>query len=103
MGTAMRELRTAVMILVDVSWDGRDGVSQNSSARMEDKSISGACIRLKTPIEVGQRLRIQWRFEQFSGICKYCRSEGRDYVVGIERENRRERMENETVRKDAPS
>ena len=83
MGSAMRELRTAVMILVDVSWEGHDGVPRNSAARMEDKSPSGACLRIKAPVELGQNLRVQWRFEQFSGVCKYCRSEGREYIIGI--------------------
>jgi hypothetical protein len=53
---------------------------------MEDKSAGGACIRVKTPIQVGSKLSVQWRWEQFSGIAKYCRSEGRDYVVGIQRD-----------------
>jgi hypothetical protein len=53
---------------------------------MEDKSLSGACIRVKKPIEVGVRLRIQWRFEQFSGVVKYCRREDWDYVAGIQRD-----------------
>jgi hypothetical protein len=86
MGTAMRELRTAVMILVDVSWQSPSGSPQTTSARMEDRSPSGACIRIKTPIEVGAQLRVQWRFEQFSGVCKYCRREGYEYVVGIQRD-----------------
>jgi hypothetical protein len=87
MGTAMRELRTAVMILVQVSWQTPAGDMEAVPARMEDKSANGACIRIKTPIAVGTRLRIQWRFEQFSGTCKYCRNEGREYLVGIQRES----------------
>jgi hypothetical protein len=35
---------------------------------------------------VGSKVRIQWRFEQFSGTAKYCRGEGREYVVGIQRD-----------------
>jgi hypothetical protein len=86
MGTAMRELRTAVMILVDATWDDREGTSHKVSARMEDKSAGGACLRVKAPVEVGAMLTIRWRFEEFSGICKYCRCEGREYVIGIQRD-----------------
>lgn len=86
MNTAMRELRTPVMILVELSWEDPSGNFRSVSARMEDKSLSGACIRMKKPVEVGSRVRIQWRFEQFSGMVKYCRLEEWDYVVGIQRD-----------------
>jgi hypothetical protein len=85
----MRELRTAVLTLVEASWEDQSGNLQTVAARMEDKSVSGACIRIKTPITVGSKLRIEWRLEQFSGIAKYCRSEGREYLVGIQREMHR--------------
>lgn len=82
----MYELRTAVMILVEVSWKDQSGNSQTVSARMEDKSAGGACIRLKMAVGVGIRLKIQSKWESFSGIAKYCRSEGREYVVGLQRD-----------------
>ncbi|MFY9743456.1 MAG: hypothetical protein WA252_12320 [Candidatus Sulfotelmatobacter sp.] len=85
MAAAMPELRTPVMILVDVSWEEQNGVVQKARACMEDKSASGACLRMKTPVVEGSRLSIQWRFEQFAGIVRYCRREGREYVVGIQR------------------
>lgn len=83
----MPELRTPVMTLVEASWEDSDGVSQKITARMEDKSVGGACIRVKTPIRVGSKLRIQWRFDQFTGAVRYCRGEGREYVVGIQRDS----------------
>jgi hypothetical protein len=55
---------------------------------MEDKSAGGACIRIKTPIAVGSKLTVQWRFERFSGTAKYCRSEGHEYLVGIQKDRR---------------
>ena len=73
----MPEFRMAVMTLVEASWEDQNGALRTVSARMEDKSAGGACIRINTPIEVGSRLKIQWRFEQFSGTARYCRSEGR--------------------------
>jgi hypothetical protein len=83
----MPELRTPVMTLVEASWEDSDGVSQKITARMEDKSVGGACIRVKTPIRVGSKLRIQWRFDQFTGAVRYCRGEGREYLVGIQRDS----------------
>ena len=82
----MRELRSAVMIRVEASWLDQNGTWQVMPARMEDKSVSGACIRFKKPIAVGAKLKIQSPFEQFSGITKYCRSDGWDFLVGIRRD-----------------
>jgi len=82
----MPDFRTAVMTLVEASWEDESGALRTAPACMEDKSTGGARIRINTPIGVGAKLRIQWRFEQFSGTAKYCRSEGKDYVVGIQRE-----------------
>jgi len=87
MSTTMREVRSPVMTMVEVSWEDRSGSPQTAAARMEDRSISGACIRMKMAIGVGSRLRIGWRFDQFSGVCKYCRREGHEYVVGILRDS----------------
>src|SRR3984885_826628 len=66
--------------------EDQSGASQTVAARMEDRSSGGACIRVKTAIGVGSKVRVQWCFEQFSGTAKYCRSEGRKYVVGIQRD-----------------
>jgi hypothetical protein len=74
------------MILVEVSWENQDGTLQTVPARMEDKSARGACIRVKTRIAVGSQLRIQGRWEQFSGIARSCRKEGNEYLVGIQRD-----------------
>lgn len=86
MNAAMPELRSAVMIVVEVSWEDNTGACKRESARMEDKSPGGACLRLKTAVAPGAKLRVQWRFEQFSGVVKYCRSEGHEFVVGIQRD-----------------
>ncbi len=87
----MPEPRTAVMILVEASWEDQSGTLQTARARMENKSASGACIRVKTRIRVGTRVRIQWRWEEFTGISKYCRTDGGEYRVGLQREAKKER------------
>lgn len=86
MSTATREPRSAVMILAEASWEDQSGTAHTIPARMEDKSASGACIRVKVPIQVGSKLRIQAPWEQFTGTTKYCRSEGREFMVGIQRD-----------------
>ena len=80
------EPRTAVMIVVEASWQDEKGILQRERARMENTSISGACIRLRKQIDVGAKLRVQWRWEEFSGVARYCRKDGMDYLVGIQRD-----------------
>ena len=80
------EQRTAVMILVEVTWEDQSGTAQKTRACMVNRSSGGACIRLRQPIYVGAKLRVQWRWEQFTGTTRYCRTEGRDYYVGIQRD-----------------
>jgi hypothetical protein len=81
------ELRTPVMTLVEASWEDPTGAWYTGTARMEDRSRGGACIRVKTAISVGSRVRVQWRFDQFSGTAKYCRGVGKEFLVGIQRES----------------
>src|SRR5258708_2428372 len=82
----MREPRAAVMIVVEATWEDHGGTLRTIDARMENKSASGACVRIETPMPVGSKLNIRSHREQFAGSAKYCLSEGREYLVGIERE-----------------
>jgi hypothetical protein len=82
----MAEPRSAVMIVADAWWEGPDGSLQKGSARIVNKSRSGACVRVKTRIAVGSKVRIQSRWDEFSGSARYCRSDGQQYLVGIQRE-----------------
>jgi hypothetical protein len=87
MSATVPELRTPVMTLVEASWEDPTGAWYTGTARMEDRSTGGACIRVKTAISVGSRVRIQWRFDQFSGSAKYCRGVGKEFIVGIQRDS----------------
>jgi hypothetical protein len=98
MKDAIPEPRTAAMILVEASWQDQNGTLQTARARMENTSASGACIRLKREIGVGAKLRVYWRWEEFSGVTKYCRKEGTDYRVGIRRDVKKSAI----VKKAAP-
>ncbi|HKN24006.1 MAG TPA: hypothetical protein VJX72_04095 [Candidatus Acidoferrum sp.] len=79
------EPRMPVMIVVEVSWADQSGTLQRSRARMGNRSVSGTCIRLKPQIQVGTNLRVQWRWAEFTGVARYCRNDGREHVVGIQR------------------
>ena len=83
MSGAVQESRTAVMILVEASWLDLSGVVQSVAARMENHSVHGACIRMKARVAVGKRVYIQSHRERFSGIAKYCRVDGKEFLVGI--------------------
>ena len=90
------------MIVVEASWQDQRGTMQAVRARMENKSSGGARIRLQTPIEVGSKVKIQWRWEQFSGIAKYCISDGMEYLVGIQRDTAKSPILNSPVSKPSP-
>src|SRR5579863_150788 len=86
MSGATPEPRTAVMILVEATWEDQSGAPQAAPGCMENKSAGGVCVRLKTPIGVGSQLKIQGPWEQISGIARYCRRAGAEYLVGIQRD-----------------
>ena len=81
------ERRTVVMAKVQVSWEDESGVPHAAPAMLEDTSRGGACIRGGIKFHVGARLAIKRRTEFFSGIVKYCRREGEESVIGIQREH----------------
>jgi len=62
------------------------GTLQSVTARMENRSAQGACIRIKANVGVGTRVYIRSHREQFSGIAKYCRVDGKEFLVGIQRD-----------------
>lgn len=102
MSTAARENRIVLMMLAEVSWEDATGKLLTAPARLEDKSLSGACIRMKKPVEVGAKLRVRGRFEEFSGIVRYCRSEDWDYLVGMQRVAAVTPTEKQAVVQDQP-
>lgn len=51
--------RTQVLIMVEASWVDRGGRVRKVRARMENKSVGGACARLGRRNTVGTRLRIE--------------------------------------------
>ncbi len=74
------------MARAEVVWEDQPGAWRGALAQIEDTSRSGACIRVSVPISIGAMLKIKWQREEFSGVAKYCRRDGGDYVLGIQRE-----------------
>jgi hypothetical protein len=75
-----------MMAVVEVSWDDQFGTRHSSSAKLEDTSPSGACLRVKVPVAIGSAMKVNSYRERFSGTARYCRSDRRDYLVGVQKD-----------------
>src|ERR1035438_7028349 len=80
------EPRTVLWAVAEISWEDHTGTPYRAPATLEDISVSGACIRLKTPITVGSKLTVKWQREQFFAVAKNCRSDGREFLLGVRRD-----------------
>jgi len=80
------EPRIVMWAVAEVVWEDETGKPSHGRATLEDTSPSGACIRVKTPITVGSKLTVRWHREQFSAVAKNCRSDGREFLLGVLRE-----------------
>jgi hypothetical protein len=72
--------------VAEVFWQDPAGAVNRVPGTLEDTSPSGACIRLKTPIAVGARLTVKWHREHFPAVARNCRSDGREFLLGVRRE-----------------
>ena len=86
MSATRTEPRTAIMAVVEVSWEDQFGTRHSSSAKLEDTSLSGACLRVKVPVAIGSTMNVNSYRERFSGIARYCRTDRRDFVVGVQKD-----------------
>ena len=74
------------MAVARVSWEDQHETVHTAPAKIEDTSQSGACFRLKVPIEAGTRIHVSWCRDDFSGTAKWCRADDGEYVVGMQRD-----------------
>src|SRR5579871_5635052 len=79
------EPRKVMRAVAEVSWED-GGESHRSRASVEETSLSGACLRVKRPFPVGSKVTVKWHREQFSAVARNCRSDGRDFLLGVKRE-----------------
>ena len=102
MSAIRTEPRTAMMALVEVSWEDQFGTRHTSSARLEDTSLSGACLRVKVPVAIGSAMNVNSYRERFSGTARYCRTDRRDFVVGVQKDKNANRSLTDVVVPDLP-
>ena len=95
------EPRTVLWALAEISWEDPGGALHCARATLEDTSRSGACLRVRHPFAVGSRVTIKWSREQFCAVARNCRSDGRDYLIGVLRELGR--VGNKSAPKQVPS
>ena len=72
--------------VAEISWEDPTGTPYRASATMEDTSVSGACLRVPAPIGIGSRLTVKWHREQFRAIARNCRSDGKEFLLGVRRD-----------------
>jgi hypothetical protein len=80
------EPRKTMWAVAELIWEDDQGASFRVPAILEDTSRSGACVRIKRPLAVGSRITVKWHREQFLAITRNCRSDGRDFLLGVRRE-----------------
>jgi hypothetical protein len=74
------------MAWIGALWEDKTGTPRITPGKLEDKSRGGASMRIKEPISVGSKLILQWGIEQISGTVTYCRRDGKEYVLGVQRD-----------------
>ena len=102
MSATRTEPRTAMMAVVEVSWEDQFGTRHTSSAKLEDTSPSGACLRVKVPVTIGSAMKVNSYRERFSGTARYCRTDRRDFVVGIQKDKNVNRFLSDAVAQNLP-
>jgi hypothetical protein len=86
MNQRMIEPRTVLWARAEVSWQNPAGQWCIARATLEDTSPSGACVRVDRPFEIGSRITVKWHREQFAAIARNCRSDGWEFLLGVQRE-----------------
>jgi hypothetical protein len=79
------EPRKPIWAVANISWADVSGAALQARATLLDISASGACLRVRTPIEIGARVQVKWHREQFSAMTRNCRQDGKDYLLGVHR------------------
>ena len=80
------EPRHVMWAVAEISWADPEGTPNQARATIVDMSLSGACIRLKSPVRLGARLTVKWHREQFSAIARNCRRDGVEFLLGVRRD-----------------
>ena len=80
------EPRILMWAAAEIFWE-ESGATRRAAATLEDTSASGACVRTKRAFPVGARMTIRWHRGEFSAIARNCRTDGREFLLGLRRES----------------
>jgi len=83
-----KDPRIPLMSRVAVEWRDQDGTQMTASGTLEDKSSSGACIRLKEAIPVGTKLTVKGPRGELDYQVMNSRMETGYYVLGLRNNSR---------------
>src|SRR4029077_15638426 len=70
--------------MVDVQWKDQAGRGRKGVAKLEDISLSGACLQFDQPIPLQTDLRITYPKGELVGKVRYCVYREIGYFLGIE-------------------
>ena len=82
MGERRSEIRRDVFCAIDIEYHNVVGV-QRLTGVLEDRSPSGAGIRLRAPLELGVTVQVSGPRQYFSAIVQHCRRDGYTYFAGL--------------------
>jgi hypothetical protein len=80
------EPRKGLWAAAEICWIDQSGTACMARATLQDTSQSGACVRIRKPIKVGSRVTVKWCREQFDAVARNCRSDGWEFLLGVQRE-----------------
>jgi hypothetical protein len=84
MGERRFDLRLPVEESVDLLWQDRAGQSQSSASILADISVSGAAVRVRSPVQVGAKVSFGFQNQTLVGKVKHCARQRASYLLGIE-------------------
>jgi hypothetical protein len=85
MGEKRAELRLAVMVPVEASWQDESGTSHTVLGILDNMSRNGVSVRISEPVAIGSRLQILAPGEEFSAIVVHCHLYRKEFLLGLRR------------------
>jgi PilZ domain len=76
------EIRKVVFCSIQLEYEDTAGKHKLAGV-LEDRSPSGAGIRLRKPIEPGMAVQVSGPRQDFAGVVQHCRREGYTYFAGL--------------------
>lgn len=76
------EVRKVVFCSIQLEYEDTAGKHKLAGV-LEDRSPSGAGIRLRKPIEPGMAVQVSGPRQDFTGVVQHCRREGYTYFAGL--------------------